>query len=230
MATLLTTLFLRHGGQFTTEAPSQRVITTSENAAVKVLHGQSTEFFHSDYAHTDYVARSQTGGASWSTPPLAMPCKLRKGQMKTTLWIGTNAKATVFLAQLSRWSEAAGWVSLCGATCSTLSRRVKAPQLPGKGMIAVMANGGFSVELPFEMTLPEDVELGAGDMLRIDLTGGPQAPDEAEADERIPNTPGVVHRVWHSSKWASSVELEIEVESKLDLKFVPSPEITQPAP
>ena len=221
-----TTLFLRVGGQLTTDAPSMAVVTHDENAAVKDLHLR-TPFFHSDHAHTDYVARSG-GGASWSTPPLATTCKLRKARIKTSLWIGTNAKSTDFTASLSRWSKGGGWASLCGATASTLSRKVETTALPGKGMIAVMANGGYSVELQIEMQLADTVEVRAGDVLRLDVTGGQdQAPTD---DERVPQTSGVVHRVWHSPKWASAVELSVEAASPLELKFSPGPKIAQPTP
>lgn len=155
---------------------------------------------------------------------------LRKARIKTTVWIGTNAKATDIMVSLSRWSKEGGWASLCGTTANTLARQVEAPQLPGKGMVAVMANGGFCVEWAFEMDLPDDVEVSAGDVLRLDLSGGPHAVDTAEADERIPNTAGVVHRVWHSSKWASAVQLAVEAAKPLELKFSPAPEMVQPSP
>ena len=130
------TLFLRVGGQLSTDAPSMGVVTSAEHAAVKDLHANA-EFFHSDHAHTDYVAQSG-GGASWVSPPLATECVLRKTTIKAFLWIGTNAKATDFTVQLSHWSKGSDWSSLCETTASTLSRKVDDPTLPGKGMIAVM--------------------------------------------------------------------------------------------
>jgi uncharacterized protein (DUF736 family) len=130
------TLFLRVGGQLTTDAPSMGVVTSAEHAAVKDLHA-SAEFFHSDHAHTDYVARSN-GGASWVSPPLATECELQKSRIKASLWIGTNAKATDFTVQLSHWTKGGDWSSLCETTVNTLSRKVDDPTLPGKGMIAVM--------------------------------------------------------------------------------------------
>ena len=112
------------------------VVTSAEHAAVKDLHA-SAEFFHSDHAHTDYVARSN-GGASWVSPPLATECELQKSKINLSLWIGTNAKATDFTVQLSHWTKGGDWSSLCETTVNTLSRKVDDPTLPGKGMIAVM--------------------------------------------------------------------------------------------
>jgi predicted acyl esterase len=226
--TTATTLFLRVGGQLTTDAPAMSVVTEDEKAAVKELHHRM-EFFHSDHAHTDYVARPGAS-ASWSTPPLAVACKLRKGPIKTSLWIGTNAKASDFGVSLSRWTKESGWASLCGTTVSTLSRMVDSPALPGKGMIAVMANGGYSVELPLSMELPEAVELGAGDVLRVDVSGGEHAVEKAATDEQVPQTHGVVHRVWHSPNWASALHLHVAASTPLELGFTPGPTITQPMP
>ena len=93
-----TTLFLRHGGQLSTEAPSMSVINDDEMAAAMALHAE-TQYFHSDFAHTDYIgadpanqtAASAPGGASWSSAPLSAACTLEGSRIKTVLWIGSNA-------------------------------------------------------------------------------------------------------------------------------------------
>ena len=44
-----TMLYLRHGGQLSTEAPSMDVINPEEMAAAMELHAK-TQYFHSDFA------------------------------------------------------------------------------------------------------------------------------------------------------------------------------------
>lgn len=219
-ATTTTTLFLRVGGQLTTDAPSMDVVTAKEKKAVTDLHANSP-FFHSDHAHTDYVSNRPDGGASWTSPPLSSSYVLQKSRIQTSLWIGTNAKATDFTASLSRWTEKDGWSSLCGATVSTLSRKLS---LPGKAMIDVMANGGYCVELPVEMELKQAVIVNAGDVLRLDVSGNDKATAEAGGD-------AIVHRIWHAPRWASSVQLHVESKgSPVELKFKPGPDVAQPTP
>ena len=219
------TLFLRVGEQLSTEAPSMNVVTSAESKAVTDLHANSP-YFHNDHAHTDYVAKAN-GGATWSTPPFAVDCELIPGAQHASLWIGTNAKATDFTVSLSHWQkEANEWSSVCGATIST---RTLKHEFPGKQMIAIMANGGYSVELPVEMDLVEPVPIRAGDVLRLDVSGSPEASGSLPAAGEEP----VVHRIWHAPKWASTVRLGVKAVDgalKLDLPFVKGPKVTQPVP
>ena len=222
------TLFLRHGGQLTTEFPSMKVIDKKEMSAAMALHA-TTPYFHSDFAHTDYgsLPGSAPGSASWNSPPMTAPLTLPGSQtIRAKLWVGTNAVETELTATLSRWTEGGGWASLCGATGSTLYREGagKALPLPGKAMVATSANGGFAVALPLEMKLPPgDVELQQGDILRLDVSCGSDS--AAAASERVDQ------RVWHNNKWASTVEVEVVAPGAgmVELKFSEHPVISQPA-
>ena len=98
------------------------------------------------------------------------------------------------------------------------------PDVATRSRLARSANGGYSVELPLEMELPETVQVHAGDRLRLDVSGAPEAATPATEAE------GVVHRIWHSPKWASAVHLEVQSASPLELSFAPGPVITQPTP
>lgn len=224
-------LFLRHGGQLSSEAPSMGVISKNEMADATKLHA-TTQYFHSDFAHTDYIGAepfmgadplTTSGSASWTTPPLDTAVTLLSSRIKMKLWVATNAVSTEFSASLSHWTAETGWVSLCGSTGSTLHREGagKALPLPGKDMMATSANGGFPVELTLELDLPQKVELRSGDMLRVDVSRGPEA--AAATEERVD------HRIWHSPKWVSSLELELDPQaSGPELKFEAHPLITQP--
>lgn len=195
-------------------------ISKEEMSYAMGLHAK-TPYFHSDFAHTDYSTdparrASANGGASWITPPLEAPTTLGGEQsIKVTLWIGINAARQKFTASLSRHDSKSGeWASLAGASADTLHREPgKELPLPGQPMMATssMKPPGFSVALPIEMTLPEEVSLAAGDMLRIDVSS------EAGEGERID------HRIWHSSKWPSTVELGMMETDKAEIKFSPHP-------
>jgi len=247
------TLFLRHGGQLSTETPSMAVINGEEMSAAMALHA-TTQYFHSDFAHTDYAAAPAAGnasaaasaGASWSSPPLRAKCTLSSGPVRTTLWIGTNAGETAFTVALSRWSERGGWASLCGGSASTAQRDVgadgtaaaAAARLPGKPMVAASSNGGFAVAVPVEMALEEPVVLAAGDRLRIDVScaaaAGSAAADAEEQGDQERGGPGAGgpegwtwQRIWHNQKWASTVEIAALGGEPLSLHFEAHPVITQ---
>ena len=89
---------------------------------------------------------------------------------------------------------------------------------------ASAANGGFSVELPLEMELPDAVRVHAGDRLRLDVTGASRASPEVDGDGQV------VHRIWHSPKWASTLQLGVQSDSPIELAFAPGPAIMQPTP
>ena len=185
-AAMATTLFLRHGGQLSTVRPSMAVINDVEMSAAMALHAK-TQYFHSDFAHTDYAAAPgniTAGGASFSSQPLVAPRTLQ-GSVRATLWIGTNEVETSFTVSLGRWTEASGWASLCGATANTLHREGTdtALPLPGKPMVAASSNGGFAVALPLEMALDEAIELQAGDQLRVDVSCGAGAGGPGDGDQ-----------------------------------------------
>lgn len=222
-----TLLYVRHGGQLSTEAPSMAVISNEEMGAAMALHAK-TQYFHSDFAHTDYVGADPTnkstvpGGTSWTSAPLSRPLRLH-GRVRATLWIGTNVPATHFSVALSsRAPDGSEWSSLCGATGNTLYREgEQALPLPGQTMVAAGSNGGFSVSMPLELgQLTEAVGLPEGSLLRMDVACGAEA--AASASERVD------HRIWHSPKWASTVEVSVDGEPPL-LSFTPHPKITQPA-
>ncbi len=222
-----TTLYLRHGAQLSTEPPSMDVINDDEMAAAMSLHA-TTQYFHSDFAHTDYIAddpanrttASTPGGTHWESKPLSSPCTLRASRIKTLLWIGTNAVESEFTASLSHGTGDGEWSSVCGATGNTLYREGQDQQLPlpGKSMVAASANGGFSVALPLDMELAQEVEIPAGNVLRLDVTCGAQS--AAAARERVDQ------RIWHNAKWASTVE--VDIGAALTLPFEAHPVITQP--
>ena len=235
-----TTLYLRHGGALSTEPPSMEVISDTEMAAAMALHAE-TQYFHSDFAHTDFAAagNTSTASASWVTPPLPTACKLSSMVANVMLWVGTSATHAGFSASLSK-QQGAEWVSLGGGSADTLFREgADEPQpLPGKGMMAASANGGFAVGLPLQLRLlQEGVQLEAGDVLRLDVGCGAAAGDDdddgggATADSGAADR--VDRRIWHNAKWASTVELSVEpvapAGSGLDLKFEPHPVIEQPA-
>jgi hypothetical protein len=230
MSTTATTLFLRHGGQLSSEPPSMEAISPEEMDAAMALHAE-TQYFHSDFAHTDYIgidpanrtATSAPGSASWSTAPLASACTLQPSRaIMVVLWIGSNAVESEFTASLSRGTASGEWLSLCGATGNTLYR--EGPEnplpLPGKVMVAASANGGFSVALSLHMQLEHAVELQASDVLRIDVSCGERS--AAEAHERVDQ------RVWHNPKWPSTIEFQVAGGAALELPFEPHPVITQP--
>ena len=95
--------------------------------------------------------------------------------------------------------------------------------------LARSANGGYSVELPVVMDLVEPVKIRAGDVLRVDVSGSPEASSSLPAAGEEP----VVHRIWHAPKWASTVRLGVKMVDgalKLDLPFAKGPKVTQPVP
>ena len=209
-------VYLRHGGQLSTEAPDFKVISKDEMSHAMDLHAK-TPYFHSDFAHTDYVA-DQAYGASWLTPPLEAPATLAQGPIKVVLWIGTNAASTLVTASLSRRSALGGWGSLSGATADTLHREPgKELPLPGQPMMATssMSPPGFAVALPIAMELDQAVELAAGDVLRLDVS----CPNSTSDGEKR-----IDHRIWHNPKWPSTLELALEAAS---FKFAPHPPIRQ---
>merc|ERR1719163_1387847 len=79
-----TTLYLRHGGLLSTQKPAMNVVTKADWAHVKKVH-KETQYFHSDFAHTDYQV-ALNNSASWSTPPLEKACMLRSLKLMVTLW------------------------------------------------------------------------------------------------------------------------------------------------
>jgi hypothetical protein len=198
-------LFLRHGGKLSTAASSMDDVTKDDWTHVRHVHS-TTQFFHSDFAHTDYkVARGNS--ASWSTPPLERAVTLlASSPTKMVLWVSTNAADTEFRATLLRLPAGGdSAVALGSATGSTLHREEgKELPLPGEGMMATGANGGYSVALPLQIQLDESVELSQGDVLRLEVAGiDDDAPESAER---------VNHRIWHNPKWGSTLELPVNFQ------------------
>jgi len=209
-----TLLYLRYGGLLSTDKPSMDGVTKADWEHVAHVHS-TTQYFHSDFAHTDYTVKSGSM-ASWSTPPLEQAVTLQGLRVSANLWIGTNASETDFTASLMHFpqanggspaGEAAAGARLCSATSNTRFREGKETGLlPGQPMMATGANGGYSVALPFELELAGAVTLQPGDVLRLDVSGS------KSAEERVD------HRVWHNPKWASTLEVELE-PSSLELKW-----------
>jgi predicted acyl esterase len=102
-STTPTTLWLRHGGLLSTEKPNMNVVTKADWAHVKTVHAE-TQYFHSDFAHTDYRV-APGASASWSSLPLEQACVLRGLKIMVTLWVSTSTASTDFTASLSRSSS-----------------------------------------------------------------------------------------------------------------------------
>eukprot|EP00656_Telonema_subtile_P011980 TRINITY_DN16000_c0_g1_i3.p1 TRINITY_DN16000_c0_g1~~TRINITY_DN16000_c0_g1_i3.p1 ORF type:complete len:219 (-),score=44.47 TRINITY_DN16000_c0_g1_i3:217-873(-) len=211
-----TTLYLRHGAQLSTDPPAMNVISREEMAHAMDLHAR-TQYFHSDFAHTDFRTSSPDvlGAASWSSAPLPAPARIPSSIIAVMLWVGTSAVEAEFTVSLSHHG-AQGWSSLCGATANTVHREGPEERLPlpGKDMMAASANGGFAVGLPLQMELEYEVELQPGDILRLDVSCG--GAEDGPVDQRV----------WHNHKWGSTVQLALDPPSELE--FVPHPEIQQP--
>eukprot|EP00747_Dinoflagellata_sp_TGD_P017504 gnl/TRDRNA2_/TRDRNA2_125863_c0_seq1.p1 gnl/TRDRNA2_/TRDRNA2_125863_c0~~gnl/TRDRNA2_/TRDRNA2_125863_c0_seq1.p1 ORF type:complete len:257 (-),score=48.60 gnl/TRDRNA2_/TRDRNA2_125863_c0_seq1:126-896(-) len=214
-----TMLYLRQGGLLCTEKPSMEVVTKGDWDHVKEVHEKS-QHFHSDFAHTDYTV-GPGSNASWCTAPLDSEVQLQALRVSAVLWFSTSAAETdVTVSLLKGKAGGAGaaakpdgdyfmWSELCRATANTQFREGKDTPLllPGKGMMAAGANGGYAVAVPLELELAEKAALQPGDVLRVEISGGGASKEHID------------HRIWHNPKWASTMELVLE-PSTLDLKWV----------